>query len=108
MASLGPSPLPVETAIAAATGNNARVYGLNSGLIAAGRDADIIIADAAQGGSKTNALDALRNGDMAAVAAVITNGVPRFIGRSRNTPPPIKTVRVAQNRVPQDFSGIAH
>ena len=41
---LANSHLP-EQAIAAATGNNARVYGLNSGVIAAGRDADIAILD---------------------------------------------------------------
>ena len=99
------SDMPVEWAIAAATGNNARVYGLNSGFLQAGRDADVVLLDACQGGSKTTALDALRNGDIAAVAAVITDGTPRFIGRSRNTPAPIKKVRVAACRLPRDFSG---
>jgi enamidase len=106
LASLGD--VPVEAAIAAATGNNASIYGLNSGFIAAGKDADLVIVDACVGGSKNNALDALRNGDIAAVAAVITDGVPRFVGRSRNTPAPMKTVRVAECRLKQDFSGAAH
>ncbi len=100
--------LPVEWAIAAATGNNARVYGLNSGFIAPGKDADIAIIDACLGGSKDDALSALANGDVAAVSAVITDGVPRFVGRSRNTPEGIRRVRVARSNVIQDFSAAAH
>ena len=106
LASLGA--MPVEWAIAAATGNNARIYGLNSGFLASGRDADVVLLDACVGGSKQSALDSLRNGDIAAVAAVITDGVPRFVGRSRNTPAPNRRVRVAQCRLPMDFSGQAH
>src|ERR1700680_1444111 len=98
------SDMPVEWAIAAATGNNARVYGLNSGFLRAGCDADVVLLDACQGGSKATALDALRNGDIAAVAAVITDGTPRFVGHSRNTPAPLKKVRVAACRLPRDFS----
>jgi enamidase len=99
------SDMPGEWAIAAATGNNARVDGLNSGFLRAGCDADVVLLDACQGGSKATALDALRNGDIAAVAAVITDGTPRFVGRSRNTPAPVKKVRVAACRLPRDFSG---
>jgi len=106
LASLGG--MPVEWAIAAATGNNATVYGLNSGFLKPGRDADVVLLDACVGGSKKTALDALRNGDIAAVAAVITDGVPRFVGRSRNTPAPNRRVRVARCRLPMDFSGQAH
>ena len=106
LASLGG--MPVEWAIAAATGNNATIYGLNSGFLKPGRDADIVLLDACVGGSKKTALDALRNGDIAAVAAVITDGVPRFVGRSRNTPAPNRRVRVAQCRLPMDFSGQVH
>jgi enamidase len=100
--------MPVESAIAAATGNNARVYGLNSGFLAKGRDADVVVIDSCVGGSKTNALDSLRNGDIAAVAAVVTDGVPRFVGRSRNTPAPNRSVRVTTCRIPQDYSLPAH
>lgn len=106
LASLGN--MPAEMAIAAATGNNARVYKRNSGFIAEGKDADIAIIDACVGGSKNDALSAIANGDIAAVAAVITDGVPRFVGRSRNTPASMKTVRVAQNNVPFDFGGQSH
>ncbi|RZI97703.1 MAG: amidohydrolase, partial [Rubrivivax sp.] len=101
LASLGD--MPVEWAIAAATGNNATVYGLNNGFLKPGKDADVLVLDACVGGSQHNALDALRNGDIAAVAAVVTDGVPRFVGRSRNTPASMKDVRVVQNKVPQDY-----
>lgn len=106
LASLGD--MPPEMAIAAATGNNARVYKRNSGFLAPSKDADIVLIDACVGGSKNDALSAISNGDIAAVAAVVTDGVPRFVGRSRNTPASMKTVRVIQNKVPQDYSGAAH
>jgi enamidase len=106
LASLGD--LPVEWAIAAATGNNARTYNLNSGFIAAGRDADLVVIDACSGGSKDHALAALANGDVVAVSALISDGVPRFVGRSRNTPEGIRKVRVARSSVVQDFAGGAH
>ena len=103
LASLGG--VPPERAIGAATGNNAAVYGLNSGRIEVGRDADIVIIDACDGGSKTDALSALANGDIPAVCAVLTAGVPRFVGRSRNTPASLRTIRVIQNNLSRDFSG---
>jgi len=96
--------MPPEWFLCAATGSNARIYGLNSGFIAAGRDADLVLLDAPSGGSKSTALEAIKNGDIAAVSAVISDGVPRFVGRSRNTPPGIRRVRVAECRVPRDFS----
>jgi enamidase len=97
--------VPPEITVAMATGNNAKVYRLNSGVLAPGRDADIALVDACLGGSQNDALSALRNGDIMGVAAVITDGVPRFVGRSRNTPETIRKARVAQSRVPQTFSG---
>jgi enamidase len=97
-----------ELAIAAATGNNARVYGLNSGRIAAGADADLVLLDAPDGGSQREALDAIRNGDIAAVGAVVTGGEPRFVGRSRNSPPTTRSVRVASCRIPMSFAAPAH
>ena len=106
LASLGD--MDPAVAIAAATGNNARIYKRNSGFLKSGADADVLILDACVGGSKNDALSAISNGDIPAVAAVITDGVPRFVGRSRNTPAPMKTVRVVQNRVPYDFAGVAH
>jgi len=92
-----------EIAVAMATGNNARVYRLNSGVIAAGRDADLVLVDACLGGSRNDALSALKNGDIFGVASVITEGIPRFVGRSRNTPETIRRAKVAQCSVAQTF-----
>jgi enamidase len=100
--------VPVEWAIAAATGNNAQIYGLDSGFLRVGCAADVVIIDASEGGAVGSALDAFRNGDVAAVAAVITDGIPRFVGRGRNTPAPIKNVRVTTCKIPQDFSNLGH
>jgi len=94
-----------EIAVAMATGNNARVYRLRSGVIAAGRDADIVLVDACLGGSTDDALSALRNGDVPGVAAVITDGVPRFVGRSRNTPETVRRATVVKCSLPRSFSG---
>ena len=100
--------LPVEHAIAAATGNNAKVYDLNCGLLRVGRDADGLLLDACVGSSKNTALDGLRNGDIVAIGAAITDGIPRFVGKSRNTPAPNRNIRVAECRLPMDFSGNTH
>jgi len=97
-----------ERAIAAATGSNARVYRLDTGVLAAGKAADIVLIDAPEGGTQATALDAIRNGDIAAVGAVIAGGEPRFVGRSRNTPATTRKVRVAKSAVARDFSASAH
>jgi enamidase len=97
-----------EMAIAAATGSNARVYRINCGVLAAGKAADIVLIDAPDGGTQRDALSAIRNGDIAAVGAVIIAGEPRFVGRSRNTPAPTRNIRVAACRLSRDFSGARH
>lgn len=94
-----------EIAVAMATGNNAGVYRLNSGIVAAGRDADLVLVDACLGGSQNDALSALKNGDIMGVGAVITAGIPRFVGRSRNTPETTRRAKVAHSRVLQQFGG---
>jgi enamidase len=100
--------LPPERFICAATGSNARVYGLESGLLAPGKAADLVLIDAPDGGTQKTALAAIKHGDIDAIGAVVTAGVPRFVGRSRNTPAPMKKVRVAECRVPQDYGLSAH
>ena len=106
LASLGR--IAPELCIAAATGSNARVYRLDSGSLAAGKAADIVLLDAPDGGTQDSALAAIRNGDIAAVGAVISAGEPRFVGRSRNTPATTRTIRVASCKLIRDFSGARH
>lgn len=96
-----------ETLIAAATGQVADVYGLESGYVAPGRAADLVILDAPLGGTQDTALAAMKHGDIPAIGAVFTDGVPRVVGRSRNTPPTVRSVRLARNEIRADF-GAAH
>jgi enamidase len=97
-----------EQAICAASGNNARIYRLDSGFLKSGHAADIVLLDAPDGGTQGSALDAIRHGDIAAIGAVVTAGVPRFVGRSRNTPATTRKARVAKSTVMQDFVAAAH
>jgi enamidase len=98
---------PAARMIAAATGNPARVYGLDSGLIEVGRAADLAIVDRANGSAAPSALEGIEIGDVPAIAAVVSDGIPRFIGRSRNTPPPTRSVRIVHNRVRHSFVATA-
>ncbi len=76
--------LPAQ-ALALATGNNARAYELNSGVIEVGRDADLVVMDAAWGSLASDALSSIARGDIPGVSAVIIDGQVRTL-RSRNTP----------------------
>ncbi len=96
--------MPPEQSICAATGNNATVYGLDNGFLKAGAAADIVLLDAPDGGTQTSALAAIKNGDIAAIGAVITAGTPRFVGRSRNTPATTRHARVVRSNAIQDFA----
>ena len=97
-----------ERFICAASGSNARVYGLDSGYLAAGKAADIVLVDAPDGGTQKTALAAIKHGDIAAIGGVVTAGVPRFIGRSRNTPGTTRKARVVKSTVTQDFAAASH
>ncbi|HEV8674601.1 MAG TPA: amidohydrolase family protein [Methylomirabilota bacterium] len=90
---------PPETALAMATGNTARVYGLPVGVIAAGREADLVVVDAPVGSVGRTALDALRAGDLPGISMVVIDGVPR-LGRSRNTAPAARAAEVTHGHAP--------
>jgi enamidase len=97
-----------ERFICASSGSNAHVYGLDSGVLAPGKAADIVLIDAPDGGTQQTALAAIKHGDIAAIGAVVTAGVPRFVGRSRNTPATTRKAQVASSRITQDFAAPAH
>jgi enamidase len=82
-----------EVAIAMATGNTARVHGLDVGILAAGRAADVCLVDAPIGSSATTALGALAIGDLPGISMVLIDGVV-MLGRSRNTPPAARAAEV--------------
>jgi enamidase len=100
--------MPPERFICAATGSNARVYDLDSGMLAPGKAADVVLIDAPEGGTQATALAAIKHGDIAAIGAVVTAGAPRFVGRSRNTPATTRKARVVSSRVMQDFAAAGH
>jgi enamidase len=97
LASLGG--LAPEVAVAMATGNTARVYGLPVGVIAPGREADLAIVDAPIGSVGKTALEALAAGDLFGVSMVLIDGQIR-IGRSRNTPPAARAAEVVKGHGP--------
>ena len=95
----------VAELIAAATGNVAKCYGINSGFLEVGCDADVVLLDAPLGGTQSDALSALKNGDPCAIGAVITAGVPRFVGRSKNTPPPVRKIEIIKSSIINMYEG---
>jgi enamidase len=80
-----------EEAIAMATGNTAKVYRLNRGLVEPGREADLVIMDAPLGSVGRDARAAIEAGDIPGVAGVLIDGQMK-IGVSRNTPPPNRKI----------------
>ena len=97
LASLGD--VAAEAAICMATGNTARVYHLPTGVIAAGREADLCIVDAPTGSVGTTALAALKAGDLCGISMILIDGQIR-IGRSRNTPPAMRAAEVVKGQGP--------
>ena len=77
--------LAPEVAIALATGNNARAFRLDTGTIAVGQPADLVVCDAPAASSANDAFSGIARGDIPGISCVIIDGEVRT-GRSRNTP----------------------
>ena len=75
-----------EEAICMATGNTAKLYKLNRGMIAVGMEADLVIMDAPMGSVGNDTLSAIEAGDVPGIAMVLVDGEV-VVGKSRNTPP---------------------
>jgi enamidase len=80
------TPIKPEEAICMATGNTARVHKLPRGIIAVGKEADLVIMDAPLGSVGGDALSAIAAGDCPGVAMVLVDGEV-VVNKSRNTPP---------------------
>jgi enamidase len=78
---------PAE-AIAIATGNTARAHGLDCGILAPGKPADLLICGPVEGSAGTSVTDAIAHGDLPGIAYVLIDGEIVVSGRSRQTPPP--------------------
>lgn len=82
-----------EEAICMATGNTAKVFGLNTGFIKEGLDADLVSMDSPMGSVGTDALSAIKAGDVPGISMVMIDGKVH-VKISRNTPPPRKKAKV--------------
>ena len=80
------TPVSPEQAVCLATGNTARVFKLNRGEIAPGKEADLVVMDAPVGSVGTDALSAIAAGDIPGVSMVIIDGTVQVM-KSRNTAP---------------------
>lgn len=91
MCSLGP--LTPRQAISTCTGNVAAYYNLDAGRLRVGAPADLVVMDAPLGCTAPDAFSALQQGDLPAIAVVITEGEVRLT-KSRNTPGATRSVSV--------------
>ena len=87
-----------------AIGSKLNIYNLNTGFIKKGFNGDLLIIDAPLGGTKKTALEALKNGDPCAIGSVISSGIPRFVGRSSNTPPTIRNIKIEKSEIREMFN----
>ena len=78
--------IPAEVVYGFATGNTARIRGLNCGLVEVGRAADFVFMDRAQHTAGATLLESVQLGDIPGIGMVMIDGLVRC-GRSRNTPP---------------------
>ncbi|WP_197373754.1 amidohydrolase family protein [Mycolicibacterium baixiangningiae] len=94
---------PVD-AVAAATGQTARAHGLDTGVVAEGRPADLLVLGPITGSVATDALECFALGDLPGIATVLVDGVALVETRSQQTPPPSRAVTwtrpTAQPRLP--------
>lgn len=82
-----------ELAVCMATGNTAKLYGLNRGVIAPGKEADLVFLDAPIGCPAADVLGCLKEGDTPGVSIVMVDGKV-VVSKSRNTPPTNRTAEV--------------
>ncbi len=82
-----------EQALCMATGNTAKVFGLNSGFVREGLAADLVAMDAPMGSVGADALQAIEAGDVPGVSMVMIDGKIE-VKVSRNTPPAVRKAKV--------------
>ncbi|CAN5884229.1 amidohydrolase family protein [soil metagenome] len=79
-------------AVAAATGQTAKAHGLDTGVIAPGRPADLLVLGPITGSGARDGLECFVRGDLPGIATVLVDGVPLVESRSQQTPPPSRAV----------------
>jgi len=88
--------IPAEIAFCFATGNTARMRGLDCGLIEPGKAADFIFIDTAQHAPGKDMLDSIHQGNLPGVGMTVIDGIVRST-RSRNTPPATRLPEVVSS-----------
>ncbi|MGV0742107.1 amidohydrolase family protein [Mycolicibacterium sp. XJ870] len=92
-------------AVAAATGQTATAHGLDTGILAEGRPADLLVLGPITGSTAGDALECFALGDLPGIAAVLVDGVPLVKTRSEQTPPPSRAVTWRGEAVPSVSAG---
>jgi enamidase len=87
----GLSEWSVGHALAAASGNAQRAFGLEAGVVAVGARADLLCLDAPLGSTAVTAAQALTFGDVPGIATVLQDGIP-MAGRAVNAPFPKRPI----------------
>ena len=90
------TPIPAAEVLCMATGNSARFHKLNRGIIAEGKEADLVIMDTPMGSVGEDALSAIEAGDLPGVSMVLVDG-KIVVATSRNTPPAKRKPAVSKN-----------
>lgn len=82
-----------ELTVAMASGNTAKLYGLNRGRIAPGLEADLVFMDTPIGSPGEDVLQALAEGDTPGISMILIDG--KVVAKvSRNTPPAVRKAQV--------------
>lgn len=66
--------IPAAQALAMASGSTAKAYGLNTGFVEVGREADLLAIDYPPGSVGKDALEAMENGDTVGCSMVMVDG----------------------------------
>jgi enamidase len=90
--------VPAEEAFCFATGNTARMRGLDCGIIEIGRAADFVLMDRAQHSAGKTLPESVALGDLPGIGMTVIDGIVRT-GRSRNTPPATRVPEITAHKL---------
>ena len=77
-------------AVAVATGNTAKAHGVDVGVLAVDKPADLVVCGPITGSAGSTLTDAIGHGDLPGITHVLIDGEFVVSDRSRQTPPPTK------------------
>jgi len=89
----GVNGLAPERAICMASGQVAKAHGLEEGVIAVGKPADLVVMGHVVGSVATSALESITQGDLPGISCILVDGKVIVRDRAEQTPPPERIVR---------------